>query len=141
MTSSPFALAAGAFLGGAAATYALTPLAARLAHKVGAIDVPGGRRVHAQPTPRLGGVAIFGGLAVGQQQNERILLDLIHTRIDDVRLRELFSPHLDDADFELLRQVKISRQLSDEALEVLADLPRLAGSNAWAISLSSIPGP
>jgi penicillin amidase len=82
----------------------------------------------------IGNLLSFGGLAVGQQQNERILLDLIHTRIDDQRLRELFSPHLDDAQFELLRQVKISRQLSDEALEVLADLPRLAGSNAWAIS-------
>ena len=82
----------------------------------------------------IGNLLSFGGLAVGQQQNERILMDLVHTRVDDQRLRELFSPHMDDADFELLRQVKISRQLSDEALEVLADLPRLAGSNAWAIS-------
>jgi UDP-GlcNAc:undecaprenyl-phosphate GlcNAc-1-phosphate transferase len=62
---SPSVLAAGAFLGGAAATYALTPLAGRLAHRVGAIDVPGGRRVHSQPTPRLGGLAIFGGLTLG----------------------------------------------------------------------------
>lgn len=63
--TSPLILATGAFLGGATATYALTPLAAQLAHRLGAIDVPGGRRVHTQPTPRLGGVAIFLGLALG----------------------------------------------------------------------------
>lgn len=43
----------------------LTPLAAALAERLGAVDVPGGRRVHLRPTPRLGGVAIFGGLALG----------------------------------------------------------------------------
>ena len=52
----------------------------------------------------------------------------------DDKLRELFSPLLDDADFDLLRQVKIASQLSDEALELITDLPRLAGSNAWAVS-------
>ncbi|MCA9099942.1 MAG: penicillin acylase family protein, partial [Planctomycetales bacterium] len=82
----------------------------------------------------IGNLLSFGGLAVGQQQNERILLDLLHTRVDDARMRELFSPHLDGADLALLRQVKISRQLSDDALEVLADLPRLAGSNAWVVA-------
>ena len=37
-------------------------------------------------------------------------------------------------DLELLREVKIEQRLSDEALELIADLPRLAGSNAWAVS-------
>lgn len=36
-----------------------------LARKVGAIDVPGGRHRHRQPTPRLGGLAVLGGVAVG----------------------------------------------------------------------------
>ncbi|MEX1224763.1 MAG: penicillin acylase family protein, partial [Pirellulales bacterium] len=52
----------------------------------------------------------------------------------DDRLRELFRPRLDDADFDLLRQVHISHQLSGEALELISDLPRLAGSNAWAVA-------
>lgn len=82
----------------------------------------------------IGNLLSFGGLAVGQQQNERLLLDLIQTGVDPPRLRELFAPLLDDVDFELLRQVKIASQLSDEALELITDLPRLAGSNAWAVS-------
>jgi len=84
----------------------------------------------------IGNLLSFGGLAVGQQMSERLLLELIQLGIDDERLREMFSPRLDDADFELLRKIKMSQQLSDEALELITDLPRLAGSNAWAISPS-----
>ncbi len=82
----------------------------------------------------IGNLLGYGGLAVGQQQNERLILDLIHAGIDEALLKELFSPLLDEADFELLRRVKISSQLSDQALELITDLPRLAGSNAWAVA-------
>jgi penicillin amidase len=82
----------------------------------------------------IGNLLNFGGLAVGQQQNERILLELIQTGVDRDKLRELFEPLLDNADFELLEKIKISNRLSDEALELLTDLPRLAGSNAWAVA-------
>ena len=37
---------------------------------------------------------------------------------------------------ELLRRVRIASQLSDEAIELITDLPRLAGSNAWAVAPS-----
>ncbi len=53
----------------------------------------------------MGNLLSFGGLVVGQQQNERILLELIQAGVDDDKLRELFSPMLDDADFDLLRQI------------------------------------
>jgi penicillin amidase len=82
----------------------------------------------------IGNLLSYAGLAVSQQQNERLLVELIQLGIDDARLKELFSPRLDHADFDLLRRVKISSQLSDEALELITDLPRLAGSNAWAVS-------
>ena len=82
----------------------------------------------------IGKLLSFGGLAVGQQQNERLILELIQAGVDDDRLRELFSPLLDEADFDLLRKVQISNQLSDDTLELMTDLPRLAGSNAWAVS-------
>ncbi len=82
----------------------------------------------------IGNLLNFGGLAVGQQQNERILLELIQTGVDRDKLRELFEPLLDDADFDLLSKIKISNRLSDEALELITDLPRLAGSNAWAVA-------
>lgn len=82
----------------------------------------------------IGNLLNFGGLAVGQQQNERLILELIQTGVAPDRLRELFEPLLDDVDFDPLRKVKISHRLSDEALELITDLPRLAGSNAWAVS-------
>ena len=82
----------------------------------------------------IGNLLNFGGLAVGQQQNERLILELIQAGVADDKLRELFSPLLDKADFELLRHIKISSNLSDEVLELISDLPRLAGSNAWAVS-------
>lgn len=42
---------------------ALTPVAKWLAWHLDAIDYPSERRVNKQPTPRMGGVAIFGGMA------------------------------------------------------------------------------
>ncbi len=48
-----------AFLIPLALSLALTPVVLRLAMVVGAIDKPGGRKAHAAPTPRLGGVAVF----------------------------------------------------------------------------------
>ena len=43
-------------------TIVLTPLARRLAIALDAIDYPSARRVNMQPIPRMGGVAIFGGM-------------------------------------------------------------------------------
>lgn len=44
--------------------FALTPIAARLSHAVGAIDQPGPRKVHRVPTPRLGGLAVIAAIAI-----------------------------------------------------------------------------
>ncbi|MCI3948423.1 MAG: UDP-N-acetylmuramyl pentapeptide phosphotransferase/UDP-N-acetylglucosamine-phosphate transferase, partial [Acidimicrobiales bacterium] len=46
-------------------TLLLTPLVRRLAVRVGAVVAPDERRVHARPTPTLGGVAMYGGLLAG----------------------------------------------------------------------------
>jgi penicillin amidase len=82
----------------------------------------------------IGKLLSFAGLTVTEQENERLLLELVQLGIDDERLRELFYPYLDGIDFEPLREIRIAKRLSDDALELLADLPRLAGSNAWAVS-------
>lgn len=55
-TSLALALATGVV------TFALTPLAMRLARRVGAIDQPGPRRVHHGPVPTLGGLAMAVGV-------------------------------------------------------------------------------
>jgi len=82
----------------------------------------------------IGRLLAYGGLVVSQLQNERILVDMVQVGVADEKMRELFRPLLDNADFDLLRQLRVSSQLSDEALELITDLPRLAGSNAWAVS-------
>ncbi len=66
MTKTTFALST---LGTTAAAAALlTPLVSWAAHSLGLLDAPGVRKVHAQPTPRIGGVGIaiaaLGPLAV-----------------------------------------------------------------------------
>ncbi|MGZ4138758.1 MAG: glycosyltransferase family 4 protein [Actinomycetota bacterium] len=47
-----FAVAAGV-------SYLVTPLVRRLAGRVGAVDIPNDRKVHSEPTPRMGGVAMY----------------------------------------------------------------------------------
>jgi UDP-GlcNAc:undecaprenyl-phosphate/decaprenyl-phosphate GlcNAc-1-phosphate transferase len=42
----------------------LTPLVARLAVRVGAVDMPGERKVHTTPVPRLGGLAVVASIAM-----------------------------------------------------------------------------
>jgi len=49
----------------ALAAILLTPLVKRLAFRIGAVDAPNHRKVHARIMPRLGGLAIFGGFLVG----------------------------------------------------------------------------
>jgi len=82
----------------------------------------------------IGNLLSFAGLAIAAQENERLLLELVQAGIRPELLRELMSPYLDDVDFQPLLDIHIERRLSDEALEMLADLPRLAGSNAWAVA-------
>ncbi|HTX47543.1 MAG TPA: MraY family glycosyltransferase [Solirubrobacteraceae bacterium] len=53
-----------AFLVAMAIAAALTPLAARLARRIGAIDFPRARGLAQKPTPRLGGLAILVGALV-----------------------------------------------------------------------------
>ena len=82
----------------------------------------------------IGSLVNYGSLVIGQLREERLLLELIQLGAPEDRLRELFEPLLDQADFRLLGQVKLAARLSDEALALLSDLPRMAGSNAWAVA-------
>ncbi len=53
-----------AFLLAFITSFVITPYTMRLAHKVGAIDIPNDRKVHKKPIPRLGGIAIIVGFLV-----------------------------------------------------------------------------
>ena len=52
------------FLASAILTVLLTPVVRALAPALGLIDLPGERKVHVQPTPRGGGIAIFLGVLI-----------------------------------------------------------------------------
>ncbi|PSL31626.1 UDP-GlcNAc:undecaprenyl-phosphate GlcNAc-1-phosphate transferase [Planomicrobium soli] len=47
------------------ASIVLTPIVKRLAFRLGAVDRPNFRKVHAKVMPRLGGLAIFGSFLIG----------------------------------------------------------------------------
>lgn len=53
------------FLLALATTYLLTPWVRKVAIRAGALDMPDARRVHTEPIPRWGGLAIYIGVAVG----------------------------------------------------------------------------
>lgn len=46
-------------------TWLVTPSIVRMAHRVGAVDLPGPRKIHATPIPRVGGLAVFLGFVTG----------------------------------------------------------------------------
>jgi UDP-GlcNAc:undecaprenyl-phosphate GlcNAc-1-phosphate transferase len=48
----------------AALAFALTPLVSRFAVVIGAIDMPGERKIHHRPIPRLGGLAVVTAIGV-----------------------------------------------------------------------------
>jgi UDP-GlcNAc:undecaprenyl-phosphate GlcNAc-1-phosphate transferase len=51
-------------LAAAALSYALAPFASRLANYLGAIDLPGGRKIHLRVVPRFGGVAVVASIVI-----------------------------------------------------------------------------
>jgi UDP-GlcNAc:undecaprenyl-phosphate GlcNAc-1-phosphate transferase len=57
--------AVAGFAVAAVVTLVITPFTARLAVRVGAIDLPRDRDLHEAPVPRLGGLAILAGVLVG----------------------------------------------------------------------------
>jgi len=59
-----------AFLGSAA----LTPVMVQVSHRWNLVDIPTERKIHVQPTPRLGGVAVYAGF-VGSVLMNSILPD------------------------------------------------------------------
>ncbi len=63
----------------ALAAFLLTPLVRRLAFVIGALDVPDARKIHREPMPRLGGVAVFLGFTAPW-----LLLCLLDNRVAQV---------------------------------------------------------
>ena len=65
-----------AFLVAAVIALLATPFAARIAHRVGAVDAPRDRGLHDRPMPYLGGLAILVHLAEGRALAEHLEIGL-----------------------------------------------------------------
>ena len=61
----------------------LTPIAARIATQTGAVDQPAPRRVHGKPTPRFGGLPIFGAFFAA------VAVSLVYPRSDPNEMTRL----------------------------------------------------
>ena len=63
MSASALPVLGAAFVIAALGSAFATPLVRRLAHHVGVVDEVGERRMHVEPKPRIGGIAVFLGFA------------------------------------------------------------------------------
>lgn len=90
------------------ASILLTPLVKMLAFKIGAVDRPNYRKVHARIMPRLGGLAIFGAFLIGyfvlRPENPIALFIVLGA------LMIIITGVLDDM-FEITAKAKIAGQL------------------------------
>jgi UDP-GlcNAc:undecaprenyl-phosphate GlcNAc-1-phosphate transferase len=123
--------AAFAFIVAAVLAWLLVPVAERIARRIGALDYPNERSIHVRPTPKLGGLAIFCGIAVSialflpwAQQTQALLAGAIVITTVGV---------LDDV-FDLPALVKLAGQI------VAASIPVLNGVNASAFTLPFVGG-
>ena len=79
----------------------------------------------------------FVALAQSQQDMESLIAEALRKGVDLALLKELFRPHLDAVDEELLgllRQVRVELPLLPAALQGLAVLPAAGASNNWAVA-------
>ena len=55
----------------------LVPLVKKAAEHVGAMDIPNARKAHTVPTPRMGGLAIFGAFLIGYMLFARMSIQML----------------------------------------------------------------
>ncbi len=120
-----------AFLVAGALAWLLVPLAERVAWRIGAVDHPNTRSLHTDPTPKLGGLAIFVAVAVATilflpwaEQTQALLVGAVMITIVGV---------VDDV-FELNPLVKLAGQA------VAVAIPVLNGVNASNFTLPFVGG-
>lgn len=83
-------------------------------------------------------VMAYVGLAQGQQDGEKFVVQALRRGADAAFLRDLFGPHLDDLDEERiaeLREITLAEPLLAEPSEdALRALPAMASSNNWVLT-------
>lgn len=120
-----------AFLVAAVLAWLLVPVAERIAWRIGAIDYPNERSLHTDPTPKLGGLAIFVAISVATilflpwaEQTQALLAGAVVITVVGV---------VDDI-FELNPLLKLVGQI------VAAAIPVLNGVNVSNFTLPFVGG-
>ena len=120
-----------AFAVAAVVAWLLVPIAERIAWRIGAIDRPNERSLHTEPTPKLGGLAIFVAVSVSTilflpwaEQTQAMLAGAVVITVVGV---------VDDV-FELNPLMKLRGQT------VAAAIPVLNGVNASNFTLPFVGG-
>ena len=76
----------------------------------------------------------FIGLAESQGNMEKLILQMVQKGVGEERIRDLFPYLRDDIDYDLLKKVSLFEPVVPDSLTWLDLLPRISGSNAWAVS-------
>ncbi|MCZ6528911.1 MAG: MraY family glycosyltransferase [Chloroflexi bacterium] len=98
-----------------AVSFGLTPIMFRLGHRLGLVDQPGERKIHWEPTPRIGGLALYLGFVVAVVANS-ILVDWMIAILVSGSL--LLVVGLLDDKWELPAWVKLSAQVGGAGLVI-----------------------
>ena len=98
-----------------AVSFGLTPIMFRLGHRLGLVDQPAERKIHWEPTPRIGGLAIYLGFVVAVLANS-ILVDWMIAILVSGSL--LLVVGLLDDKWELPAWVKLSAQVGGAGLVI-----------------------
>jgi penicillin amidase len=76
----------------------------------------------------------YAGMADGQRLAEKLIVEALQRGVPATCLRELFAPHLDGVDTDLLRGVSLNSSIVDDVPPPLPALPRAAASNNWVVA-------
>jgi penicillin amidase len=89
-----------------------------------------------EPYHALGMMLMLGyvGLAEGQRNSEKFIVEALVRGVPEGHLRELFAPYLEGWDAELLRGVQLAGSVATEARPPDPALPRATGSNNWVVA-------
>ncbi len=112
----------------------LTPIAIRLAPRLGVVDHPAARRVHCTPTPRFGGLPLYGGFFAA------LVISLAYPRTDQFEMTRLVGLTLGATLLFLVGAYDDHRELS-AAPQLLAQLGAAICAVASGVVITQVQNP
>jgi penicillin amidase len=77
------------------------------------------------------------GLAQTQQDAEKLIIQLIRNKVDIEKIKDLFSPHLNEVTSEIIEDLcnlSFFEGLIPEDIKFLSEIPKFIASNNWIVS-------